>query len=224
MSVLDEHIQKIERIVLLLKQHTKTFELPMSEQIVKQFGRDPYLVLISCLLSLRAKDSVVLPICQGLFSQARTPKEMLHIPIAVLERRLYSLGFFRKKAALIHEISRKLIQDFQGKVPHTFKELLSLPGVGRKTANLVLGVGFGIPALCVDTHVHRISNRLGIVSTQTPEETEYALKEILPKKYWISWNKWLVIWGQNICTPISPWCSRCALFNECERVGVTQSS
>lgn len=215
--------QRVERIVSLLKEHTKAFALPMSEQIVIEFGRDPYLILISCLLSLRAKDSVTLPICVKLFSKATTPKEMLRIPLDTLEKMLYSLGFFRKKAALIHEVSHELVEHFNGHVPSNIEQLLLLPGVGRKTANLVLGIGFEIPAICVDTHVHRISNRLGIVSTKTPEETEQALKKILPRKYWIPWNSWLVMWGQNICTPISPWCSRCQLFNECERVGVKQS-
>ena len=196
---------------------------PMVSTIIDKFGQDQFLVLISCLLSLRAKDTVTLPICLRLFAQAKTPQELLKISQAQLQKLIYSVGFYRRKAAVLHAVSQQIIKEFNGKVPKTREELLSLPGVGRKTANLVLGEGFGIPAICVDTHVHRVSNRLGLVKTRTPEQTEAALEKILPKEYWIEWNQLLVMWGQNICVPISPYCSKCPVFNLCKRVDVTKS-
>lgn len=196
---------------------------PMASALVKRYGKDPFIVLISCLLSLRARDLVTFPLCIKLFEQARTPQELLAIPRSDLEKLLYPLGFYRKKALLLHQVSKDLIDRFHSKVPHTLKELLSIKGVGRKTANLVLGQAFDIPAICVDTHVHRISNRLGIIATKTPQETEKALMEILPPEYWVEYNRLLVMWGQNICVPISPFCSRCVLFPVCQRVGVKKS-
>ena len=193
---------------------------PAVTQIVKEYGRDPFLVLVSCLLSLRTKDTVSFPASQKLFQLAKNPQQLLKIPSSQLETIIYPVGFYRQKAKQLHEMSRQLIEQFDGKVPQTEQELLSLKGVGRKTANLVLGEGFGIPAICVDTHVHRISNRLGLVKTKTPEETEVALKELLPKRYWIAYNRLLVMWGQNVCVPISPFCSRCAIYDLCQRVGV----
>ena len=197
---------------------------PMVSTLIDQFGPDPFLVLISCLLSLRTKDTVTLPICIRLFAQAKTPQEFLKIPQTQLQKLIYSVGFYRRKAAVLHSVCQQIIDEFNGKVPKTREKLLSLPGVGRKTANLVLGEGFGIPAICVDTHVHRISNRLGLVKTSTPAQTEAALEKILPKEYWIEWNQLLVMWGQNICVPISPYCSRCPVFDLCKRVGVTKST
>ena len=193
---------------------------PAVTQIVKEYGRDPFLVLVSCLLSLRTKDTVSFPASQKLFQLAKNPQQLLKIPSSQLETIIYPVGFYRQKAKQLHEMSRQLIEQFDGKVPQTEQELLSLKGVGRKTANLVLGEGFGIQAICVDTHVHRISNRLGLVKTKTPEETEVALKELLPKRYWIAYNRLLVMWGQNVCVPISPFCSRCAIYDLCQRVGV----
>lgn len=196
---------------------------PMVFFIIERFGKDPFLILISCLLSLRARDVATLPVCLKLFQKARTPQELISIPISDLSTMLYPLGFYRKKALTLHEVCRYLIEQCNGIVPTTREKLLKVPGVGRKTANLVLGACFGIPALCVDTHVHRISNRLGIVATKTPLQTELALEQIVPKKYWIEWNRLLVAWGQNICTPLAPSCSTCAIFKYCQRVGVTKS-
>jgi endonuclease-3 len=170
----------------------------MITTIIKEYGKDPYLILIGCLLSLRSRDVKTLPVCRELFERARTPQELLKIPLDELEKILYPLGFYRRKAATIRAVSKALLEDFSGKVPATEQELLSLPGVGRKTTNLVLAEAFGIPALCVDTHVHRLSNRFGLVKTKTPIETEYALREILPQRYWAEWNRLLVMWGQNI--------------------------
>lgn len=196
---------------------------PASVSIVKQFGRDPFLVLVSCLLSLRTKDTTSLPASCRLFSYAKTPQELLGLPLEQIQQLIYPVGFYRRKAAQLHQISHDLIERFAGKVPDNLDDLLSLPGVGLKTANLVLAEGFNIPAICVDVHVHRISNRLGLIQTKTPEETEAALKKLLPKQYWSEWNRLLVMWGQNVCVPISPRCSQCPLSGLCPQVGVTRS-
>ncbi|CAN5133539.1 endonuclease III [soil metagenome] len=211
------------RIIQILRKATKGMELPASVNIVNQYGQDPYLVLISCLLSLRTKDTVSFPASQRLFEHAKTPAQMLKVPIKTIEKLIYPTGFYHRKAALLHAVSQDLIDRFKGKVPKTEQELRSINGVGPKTANLVLGVAFDIPAICVDTHVHRVSNRLGLVKTKTVEETEVELKKILPPEYWIEYNHLMVLWGQNICVPISPKCSQCAIVKLCPRVGVTRS-
>ncbi len=211
------------KIIKVLRIATKGMVEPAATTIVKLYGRDPYLVLISCILSLRTKDTVSLPASKRLFAVAKTPQAMLEVPVKEIEKLIYPCGFYRQKSQQILFISHALLEHFDGKVPSNEAELLTLKGVGRKTANLVLGTGFGIPAICVDTHVHRISNRLGLIKTKTPEETERALQKILPKKYWVEYNTLLVVWGQNICVPISPFCSKCPIFDLCERVGVKRS-
>jgi endonuclease-3 len=184
---------------------------------------DPYRILISTIISLRTKDQVTTEASERLFGRADTPSEMSRLPAEEIARLIYPAGFYNTKARSIREISRTIAEDFGGAVPRTRKDLLALPGVGRKTANLVLGLGFGIPAICVDTHVHRIPNRLGLVETRTPEKTEAALEESLPREYWIEINDLLVRFGQAVCTPVSPWCSRCPLADLCPRVGVERS-
>jgi len=218
-----EKRQKAVAIVTMLRKATAKMEKPAVSHVVQRYGRDPFLILISCLLSLRARDTMSLPVSLKLFLQAKTPQEMIKIPRSELESLFYSLGYYRQKAKAVHEVSLQLLERFQGTVPQTREELLSLTGVGIKTANLVLGEGFGIPAICVDIHVHRVSNRLGLVDTKTPEETERALQEILPQEYWIEFNHLLVTWGQNICVPISPFCSACVLNPICPKKGVTRS-
>jgi endonuclease-3 len=213
----------VEKIVIELRRATQKMAPPASCMIVSRYGRDPFLVLIGCILSLRTRDTVSLPASLRLFEKAATPTALLTIPIEAIASIIYPVGFYRRKAETIHKICAELLTRFNGTVPNTLEELMSLPGVGLKTANLVLGEGFGIPALCVDTHVHRISNRLGLVNTKTPEETEAALRKVLPEKYWIEWGHLLVMLGQNICVPISPWCSICPVRGECERVGVIRS-
>jgi endonuclease-3 len=193
---------------------------PAVTTIIKEYGKNPFLILVSCVLSLRTKDTISLPASRRLFSLARTPEQLRNLALSEIEKTIYSVGFYRQKARQLHAISTDVIEKFNGNVPQTEQELLSLPGVGRKTTNLVLGEAFDIPAICVDTHVHRISNRLGLVNTKTAEETEYALKKILPSEYWIEYNKLLVMWGQNICVPIAPWCSRCAIADLCPKKGV----
>jgi len=210
------------RIIQILRKATKGMEPPASVNIVNQYGQDPYVVLISCLLSLRTKDTVSFPASQRLFEHAQTPEQMLKVPVITIEKLIYPTGFYHRKAILLHEVSKDLLARFNGKVPKTERELLSIKGVGRKTANLVLGVAFDVPAICVDTHVHRVSNRLGLVKTKTTDETEIELKKILPPEYWIEFNHLLVLWGQNICVPISPKCSQCAIADLCPRIGVTK--
>jgi len=207
----------------MLGKKTQTMPKPMVQVLIAHFGIDPFIVLISCLLSLRARDTATLPVCMELFEYVRTPEQMIELSLVELERRFYSLGFYRAKASQVKEACHELIERFSGKVPGSMDELLSIKGVGRKTANLVLGHAFGVPSICVDVHVHRISNRLGLVSTKTPEQTEFALQKIIPKEFWIELNTLLVVWGQNVCTPVSPRCSRCPLFDQCIRKGVTSS-
>jgi len=210
----------VERIIESLRRATYGMVPPASQTIVSRFGRDPFLVLISCILSLRTKDTVSLPASVRLFQRARTPHEIVNVPTAEIEELIYPVGFYRRKAITIPKISSEILGKFQGLVPNTLEELLTLPGVGLKTANLVLAQGFGVPALCVDTHVHRISNRLGLVKTKTPEETEAALRAVLPQRYWIEWSRLLVMLGQNTCVPVSPKCLQCPVRTECKRVGV----
>lgn len=222
MESLQHKKERIIKILGLLKEATKHYPPPMSVMIRQIYGRDPFLILISCLLSLRARDPVTFKVSQELFARARTPQELLAIPLHELEVLFYPLGFYRRKARIVHEVTIEIIDRFNSKVPSTEEQLLSLKGVGRKTANLVLGEAFGIPALCVDTHVHRLSNRLGWVSTKNPDHTEQELKKLVPKEYWINLNHYLVVWGQNICVPLSPLCSQCVLNPLCPKVGVTK--
>ncbi len=196
---------------------------PASDLIVNEYGKDPYLVLIGCLLSLRTKDTVSWPASRRLFSLAKTPQSMLDLSMPVIENAIYPVGFYRRKAHLMHSVSRELIDRFGGKVPQTREELISIAGVGIKTANLVLAIGFDIPAICVDTHVHRISNRLGLVNTKTVEETERELMRVLPRELWVQYAQLMVMWGQNICVPISPFCSRCPISSLCAQVSVTKT-
>jgi endonuclease III len=190
---------------------------------VAEQSRDPFQVLIACLLSLRTQDTTTGPAAARLFALARTPSTMLQLSARRIERTIYPVGFYRTKARVILRISRDLLQRFRGSVPDDLEALLSLPGVGRKTANLVVTMGYGKPGICVDTHVHRISNRLGWVRTKSPEETEMALRARLPRCYWIELNDLLVSFGQNVCTPLSPRCSTCPVRELCRRVGVTTS-
>ena len=213
----------VQKIIEQLRIATKALEPPASSTIVSRFGRDSFLVLISCILSLRTRDTVSLSASMRLFEAARVPSEILKIPVEEITRIIYPVGFYRRKAATIHKICEMLLDRYDGKVPSTLAELLQLPGVGLKTANLVLAEGFGIPAIVVDTHVHRISNRLGLVKTKSPEETEAALRKVLPEKYWIEWSRLLVMLGQNVCVPLSPWCSVCPVRGECKRVGVIKA-
>lgn len=212
--------EKVTKVLSILSHATKDMPQTMTNKIIESYGQDPFLILISCLLSLRAKDTVTYPVSKKLFEIAKTPNEILSLSVEQLEKIFRPLGFFRKKALVVKSVTKELIDKYSGKVPNTREELLSIKGVGPKTANLVLAKAFNIPAICVDTHVHRISNRLGWVSTNTPEQTEKELEKIIPKDKWIAVNDLLVIWGQNICVPISPFCSKCVLFNLCPKINV----
>ncbi len=213
--------KKISTTISLIKKQVRTFALPIVSEVAER--TDPYLILISCILSLRTQDKTTAQASSRLFEVADTPGKMARLTEKRIEKLIYPVGFYRTKARVIRQASERIIRDFEGSVPRTHEELLSIKGVGRKTANLVLGLGFGIPAVCVDTHVHRISNRLGWVKTRDPRETEEALERLLPRKRWIEINTLLVTFGQNICQPVSPWCSRCQVRPYCRRVGVTRS-
>jgi len=199
--------------------------LRMKEPIVGRVARDhdPFKVLISTMLSLRTKDSTTDEAFNRLFSLAATPGEMVEISQESIAQSIFPVGFYKTKAKNIQEASRILVEKYGGTVPETMDELLNLPGVGRKTANLVLILGFDKMGICVDTHVHRITNRWGYLSTKSPDETEMKLREILPEQYWKRINDCLVPYGQNLCVPISPYCSRCKLIEYCERVNVNKS-
>jgi endonuclease-3 len=182
---------------------------------------DPFRVLVACLLSLRTQDTTTGPAADRLFALAATPRDMLALTPGRIERAIYPVGFYRTKARIILSLCRDLLERFSGRVPDDIDTLLTLKGVGRKTANLVVTIGYAKPGICVDTHVHRIANRLGYVKTRTPDATEMALRAKLPRRYWIGINDLLVTFGQNVCTPISPRCSVCPVRTLCRRVGVT---
>lgn len=209
----------INRVVAILRREIRQWREP----IVGHYKKDPFLVLISCLLSLRTKDETTSGACERLFAKAKTPPAILQLPVKTLERLIYPVGFYRTKAKTLKKVCALLMERYQCRVPNNIEELLGLPGVGRKTANLVVTLGFGQPGICVDTHVHRICNRLGYVRTQTPEDTEMALRRKLPPQYWIGINDLLVAYGQNLCVPVSPFCSRCKVRPYCRRAGVTVS-
>ena len=212
----------IDKIVKILKNECAKFNEPVVSKIAKNKG-NPYKILISTLLSLRTKDDVTLKASERLFKLADNPYEMVELSKEYIEKAIYPVGFYHRKAQQILDISREIIKKYNGKIPPSLEELLSLKGVGRKTANLVLSEGFGVKSIAVDTHVHRISNRIGLVKTKNPEETEFALMKVLPKKYWTIFNKLLVTLGQNICTPISPKCSVCKIETYCKKVNVLKS-
>ncbi len=212
----------IHAIVKTLKQEIRKWPIPIVG-VVADRSNDPYQVLISCLLSLRTQDRTTAQATERLFLLAMTPSEMIRLSPKTIRQAIYPVGFYRTKARTLLSVSRDLIQRYDSRVPDNLDELLTLKGVGRKTANLVVTLGFGKHGICVDTHVHRISNRLGFVSTKTPEKTETALRKKLPKRYWIIFNDLLVTFGQNLCKPISPHCSRCPISSDCDRVGVHRS-
>lgn len=211
----------IHAAVAILRDAVQQWKTPAVTEIAED--DDPFRVLIATVLSLRTKDEVTGPASRRLFALADNPYEMLTLTPEQIIEAIYPVGFYRRKAQNILDICRLLIDEHGGRVPADLDTLLELPGVGRKTANLVITLGFGEPGICVDTHVHRISNRWGYVETKTPDKTEMALRAKLPREYWIEFNDLLVTFGQNLCTPISPKCSICPLFELCARAGVDQS-
>jgi len=214
---------QIPAAVRIIKREIRQWQEPVVGVIARTSNCDPFHILISCLLSLRTKDKTTGEASARLFALARTPAAMMKLPITTIERAIYPVGFYRTKARSIHQICRRLLQAYAGVVPDSIEELLTLSGVGRKTANLVVTVGYGKPGICVDIHVHRISNRWGLIQTKTPDKTEVALRRTLPSRYWITFNDLLVPYGQNLCQPVSPFCSRCKIIEFCDRVGVTKS-
>jgi endonuclease-3 len=187
-----------------------------------QRRRDPFRVLVATLISLRTKDEVTREAAERLLARAPDPARLATLPVREIQRLIYPAGFYRTKARTLKEVARRLLRHWNGRVPAELEALLSLPGVGRKTANLVLVEGFGKPAVAVDTHVHRITNRLGVLATKHPDETEEVLRRILPRRRWVRINELLVSFGQRVCRPLSPHCSRCPVRAHCLRVGVTR--
>lgn len=213
---------EMNNVVKLLKKELETGEMPIVTHLAEN-QRDPFVILISTLLSLRTKDEVTAVATEKLFELAATPEQMLKIPLAKIEKAIFPVGFYHNKAKTIHSVCRDLIHRFGSSVPDDLDELLTIKGVGRKTANLVVTLAYGKDGICVDTHVHRISNRLGYVKTKTPDETEMALREKLPRRHWIIYNTLLVAFGRKTCKPVSPLCSACPIANYCDRVGVGAS-
>ncbi len=185
--------------------------------------QDPYYVLISTVISLRTKDDVTIKASRRLFEVASTPQQMLQLPVEEIGKLIYPAGFYKRKAIQIKEISKILVEKYDGQVPNNAEALMALPGVGLKTTNLTLNLGFGIEAICVDCHVHQITNRLGWIKTKTPEESEKALMSIMPKRFWIPLNELLVSYGQEICTSVSPKCSMCPQCANCPKIGVARN-
>lgn len=210
---------EIQRVVTALKKQVASLNIPWLDAMTA-FDRDPFRVLVSCLLSLRTQDKTTEAASKRLFALASTPKKMATLDPEKIEKAIYPVGFYRVKSQRISNLSKTLIQNYGGAVPDSIEELLKLKGVGRKTANLVVTLGFDRDGICVDTHVHRITNRWGYVKTKTPHQTEFALRGKLPLRYWKEINGLLVAFGQNICTPLSPKCSICSLERFCAKKGV----
>lgn len=209
----------IHQVIAPLRAAAPTWNAPVVTLIASQSG-DPFQVLIACLLSLRTRDETTGAASRRLFHLASAPGDMLRLDAEHIQEAIYPVGFYRTKARTILDICRALVLRFGGRVPDDLDQLLTLKGVGRKTANLVRTKGFGKPGICVDTHVHRISNRWGYVRTKNPEATEMALRRKLPPAYWLEYNDLLVAFGQTICLPLSPWCSRCPVADSCPQIGV----
>jgi endonuclease-3 len=212
-------MKNIVKILKILMKTTRGLPLPAVSQIQEEL-RDPFKVLVSCILSLRTKDEVTYPTSQKLLKIAGTPKKIAAIPLTKLKKIIRPVNYYKTKAERIKKIAQQIHQQYKNKVPDDFNELMKFKGVGRKTANIVITYGYGKDGLAVDTHVHRISNRLGWVRTKTPDKTEFALKKAVPKKYWYWVNELFVRHGQNMCRPISPFCSKCPVEIYCLKVGV----
>jgi len=212
--------REIHSAIRILRRETPRWKTPVVTLMAETYG-SPFRVLISCVLSLRTQDATTAKASQRLFALADTPQSTLKLTAKKIEKLIFPVGFYKTKAKTLRDISRLLIDNYGGKVPDTIDELLKFKGVGRKTANLVVTLGYRKPGICVDTHVHRISNRWGYVKTATPEKTEFALRAKLPNPYWIEYNDLLVSFGQHLCRPISPLCSQCPVAKYCRRIGVT---
>jgi len=212
----------IQNVITKLEKQVKGLDVPWLENMVRQdrMNRDPFKVLISCILSLRTQDKTTGEASERLFSLGPDIQTLSGLTVKKIEKAIYPVGFYKVKAGRIRELCRVIITDYGSRVPDELDELLKLKGVGRKTANLVLTLGYGKPGICVDTHVHRITNRWGYVKTKTPEQTEFALRAKLPEEYWLRINGLLVAFGQGICRPVSPLCSQCDIEKFCSKAGV----
>jgi endonuclease-3 len=216
-------IPEWKRIIGALEIWRERMEDPSVSTVAERYQRSPWAVLVSTIISLRTKDEVTVAASERLLAEAPGPEELLRLPEERIGKLIYPAGFYRTKAANLRRIAAILLEKYGGRVPADMEALLELPGAGRKTANLVLIEAFDMEGLCVDTHVHRISNRMGWVETKTPEETEMALRERLPAQFWKPLNPLLVLYGQRMCRPASPWCSRCVVAAYCPRAGVERS-
>lgn len=211
------------KIIPILKRENKQWPTPVVSVFAAESENRAYDVLVSTLLSLRTKDAVTKDASIRLLEKAPHPQALLKLKLPTIEKLIYPVGFYRNKAKQLKKIAEILLEKYEGNVPRKLEQLLELPGVGRKTANLVLTDGFNDYGICVDTHVHRIFNRWGFLKTKTPDETEMELRDKLPKKYWKQINEILVTYGQNLCVPVSPKCSECKIKNKCPRLGVNKS-
>jgi len=212
----------IVKVISVLKEKLEIWGPPVVSSLSGS-NHSPFQILISTLLSLRTKDETTAIASKKLFSLSATPEEMLRLSEEEIIMAIYPVGFYKNKAKTILHICRELVGRYESRVPDTTEKLLTLKGVGRKTANLVAAIAYNRDEICVDIHVHRISNRLGYIKTKNPEETEYSLRKRLPKKYWSLYNTLMVAFGKNVCRPISPFCSRCPVSMYCDRVGVIKS-
>jgi len=203
-----------------LKKAVRKFRTPSVTVIAKK--NDPFAVLVSCIISLRTRDEVTKLASARLFTLAKLPAELLKLPNDKIEKAIYPAAFYRKKTKSLKDLCQVLVKEYSGEVPDKLEELLKLKGVGRKTANLTLILGHNKPGICVDIHVHRISNRWGYVKTKSPDETEMVLREILPKRFWKDYNDLLVSFGQNLCKPVSPYCGSCPIEDQCPKIGVNR--
>jgi endonuclease III len=209
--------QVVDRVLRKLAKKIDGLELPAVEKISESQKEDPFQILISALLSARTQDATTLAASTRLFAKANTPQALAKLTVKRIEKLIYPVSFYRNKAVFVRDASRMIVNQFGGRVPSTMEELITLPGVGRKTANLVMILAFrGKQNICVDIHVHRISNRLGWVRTRTPEETEQALYQAIRKRWWPLINLYLVTWGQNTCRPVYPRCHECAISRDCQ--------
>jgi endonuclease-3 len=215
--------QTLNKILSILKKEIKKWKVPAVGVVAERAANRPFETLVSTILSLRTKDAVTEAASHRLLARAPMPAVLVELSVQEIERLIFPVGFYRTKAKHLKQTCRKILKNHKGNVPRTMEELLELPGVGRKTANLVLTVGYDDYGICVDTHVHRISNIWGYVRTKTPEETEFALRKKLPLRHWKTYNDILVTFGQNLCVPVSPWCSKCPIERYCPRIGLKRS-
>ena len=209
----------IDIVYNILKKEVKKYKIPVVD-LVKIKTKSHFNVLIATILSARTKDETTIKVCEKLFERVKCLDDLEKLSSKEIEKLIYPVGFYKTKAKHLKKLPGVLRKEFDGKIPSEIDDLLKLPGVGRKTANLVRAVGFGKDGLCIDTHCHRIFNRLGYVKTKTPNETEIVLRKNLPKKYWGKINYLFVAFGQNLCRPISPWCSKCKIIKYCNQIGV----